>query len=100
MIDINGSFEYSKNVVINNNCSTGVAIIMVSPNPTTSVVNVSGLSGISHIQIINAQGQKMTNVVTRNSVKEIDLTAYAKGIYIVRVIAADGIMTNISIVKQ
>ena len=100
MIDINGSFEYSKNVVINNNCSTGVAIIMVSPNPTTSVVNVSGLSGINRIQVINAQGQKMTNVVTRNSVKEIDLTDYAKGIYIVRVIAADGIMTNISIVKQ
>ncbi|HSY75245.1 MAG TPA: T9SS type A sorting domain-containing protein, partial [Bacteroidia bacterium] len=72
----------------------------VYPNPTTGMVNMSiSLAGEKQnvgIRVINTMGQVLWNSkynnVSGSLKKQIDLSAYSKGIYIVQVTTDNGVM--------
>ena len=69
--------------------------VAVYPNPVTDRLNVEG-EGISEVNVIDLNGR---TVASAHSAGVIDLSAFSTGMYIVRVVAADGVHTS-KIVKK
>lgn len=68
--------------------------ISVYPNPATSKINIRcSLFGVqnSHIVICDLFGRKVLEIDMPNSLTEVDVGNWQKGLYIVRVITEDGI---------
>ncbi len=88
-IDFNGEFEYSEVK------SLDLDIInpTITPNPTTGVVYLSGLSefngGQYTLTILDAQGKEIerSSILIKNSSEQtrLDLSNFKKGVYIIRV---------------
>ena len=66
--------------------------ITVFPNPTTGVFTINSKEQISTIEIFSIVGERIYNHpnVTNNVSKEIDLTSFSKGSYLVKIVRPDG----------
>ncbi len=74
---------------------------MVSPNPATDVVNVQGLDeGSNRILLLDAGGKLLTAQAGTGNTQSLHIGSYPKGIYIVRVISANGTVVNVKVVKN
>jgi Secretion system C-terminal sorting domain len=86
MVDIDGGFEYSRVVYINNGKSG--ASITVGPNPFTDYIQLIGISSAeitrANVQIFNQTGQQVSYRVTGANAIALDETA-PKGLYILKV---------------
>jgi len=70
-----------------NHCSLSVAAqeineIVAFPNPTKGMVRFSGLEQATKIQVYSPLGQL---VLEKSATNEIDLSSFARGIYLVKV---------------
>lgn len=72
--------------------STNVAVY---PNPANNVLNVEG-EGISQVQLMDINGR---TVMTANNGGMLNIGSLANGVYVIRVVNADGVHTQ-KIVKQ
>ena len=72
--------------------------VMVYPNPSKNVFNIQGL-GIRKIEVFNVFGQAIISEETSNDDVQIDLSRYADGCYMLRVVTDNGI-TNSQLIKQ
>ena len=70
------------------------ANVAIYPNPATSVLRVEG-EGIEQVEIIDVNGR----VVMNTKAGRINVSSLADGIYMVRVVTADGVSTQ-KIVKK
>lgn len=72
-------------------------VVSVYPNPTSDVINLSLTEGIQTINITNLAG----SVVWRGDASQfpINVSSFAKGIYLVNMFLADGVKTEKVIVK-
>ncbi|MGD0711386.1 MAG: PKD domain-containing protein [Bacteroidales bacterium] len=68
------------------------------PNPATDNITVM-ISGKATIEMLNAEGQIMKSIVADNNETIIDVSSFAKGIYIVKVISEKGITVK-KFIKQ
>ena len=59
---------------------------MVYPNPVSEVLRIESLKP-AEVQVFNALGQK---VKTFKNTNEINVSDWAEGVYVLRIIAADG----------
>ena len=64
--------------------------ISISPNPVYGFLVVDNLSQQSVISIINITGQELFNQISTNSRAEIDMSAYPRGIYIIKIRDKEG----------
>lgn len=108
-IDINGDFGYSATTMFNditmifsNVTSSGVKevkiggdAISVYPNPVESELRVSG--DCASIEVYDFAGQKVAAV---NGASVVDMSDFAAGIYLVKVVTADGKSVVKKIVKK
>ena len=99
MVNIDGSFEYSKVIAMKLNCDRSE--IVVYPNPVTDILNIN----ITNAQDNETQASLFDNagrlVHTKNLISgtnTIDMTRFSKGVYLLTLKNNSGIQ-NIKIVK-
>lgn len=95
-VDIEGNFSYTsvRSVVF------GTSNISLTPNPVSSELTVSGLSGVHEILIKNALGELVRTQRTPGSTVRINMVELPAGIYFVIVKKEDGSTDNYSILKK
>ena len=66
--------------------------VVVYPNPTSGAFNVdlTQLKSTANVQIINTLGEVVAERSNQTGVANFDMTAYASGMYMVRVMNAEG----------
>jgi len=67
--------------------------INIYPNPSNGVFNVEG-NGIQRVEVLNAMGQTLFIQETQDNRIQIDLSGKAKGMYLLRVVTENGILSN------
>lgn len=72
--------------------------VLVYPNPSNGVFNIQG-QGIRKIEVFNAFGQAVVSEETSNDHLQIDLSRYADGCYMLRVVTDNGI-SNRQLIKR
>ncbi len=72
--------------------------VLVYPNPSNGVFNIQG-QGIRKIEVFNALGQAVVSEETSNDHLQIDLSRYADGCYMLRVVTDNGI-SNRQLIKR
>lgn len=100
-VDNDGKFTYSPVVAVTGTgaCSTGVSV-KVSPNPTRDVVNIQGLVTGSTVTVYGINGQKMTSLIATGTNQSINMRMFANGVYILRISAVDGSVSNLKVIKN
>ena len=73
-----------------------IADLVVSPNPTSDVVRVNSAVEIDKIEVYTILGTKMRTVLKSES---IDLSEFQSGIYLLKIFAANAILTK-KVIKQ
>ncbi|MCF8464541.1 MAG: T9SS type A sorting domain-containing protein [Flavobacteriales bacterium] len=69
--------------------------VSVYPNPTTDVLNISGLEGTGTISIYNAVGQEAMTVPFSNSDRmKLNLSELVSGVYLVKIRSEKGVVTH------
>ncbi len=100
MIDNNGTYTYSRTIVLNAQGSNAAAAVRIWPNPVNSQLNI-GTDGatLQSITIYDIQGK----VVSRVQVGEagsIDCSMLAAGVYFLNASDKEGNVTTIPFVKK
>jgi hypothetical protein len=72
--------------------------VLVYPNPSNGVFNIQG-QGIRKVEVFNAFGQAVVSEETSNDHLQIDLSRYADGCYMLRVVTDNGII-NRQLIKK
>ena len=72
---------------------SATARVKVYPNPSEGIFNIEG-QGIRKVEVFNAFGQTVHSEETENGIVQLDLTNRAAGIYLVRILTADGILNQ------
>lgn len=100
MVDVDGHFTYSPTIALNanGNCSAA-GNISVSPNPTIDVVNIQGLKINSLMRLIDMNGKKLMELIAVNNTQQLNISQYAKGVYLLQVEDATGAVRSVKIVK-
>ena len=101
MADADGHYVYSKilTVTANDNCNLFLQPT-VSPNPASDFITVAGLVKGSHVSLINAAGTRLTGIeATSSSSQRIDISKFAKGVYVLRIEATDGSIHTVRVIK-
>ena len=71
----------------------------VSPNPTSGSVSIETNVASGEIAVFDLFGRKITSAMLNEGRAEIDLSGYAKGIYVARISSEAGTST-IKLVKE
>ncbi|MDR2010251.1 MAG: DUF2436 domain-containing protein [Bacteroidales bacterium] len=78
----------------NNIESNNLAELAVYPNPANTVLNVSSSSGISQIEIYNNFGQLVYEGQEDTNITIINLSDFGAGMYTLRAVTQDGVITK------
>jgi hypothetical protein len=73
MNDWDGSATYSQIVTVSTNCNASV-VLSVYPNPTSSMVTVTGIVGKAQIRVVNSLGQVLQTVETSQVSQTINIS--------------------------
>ena len=89
-VDLDGSYNYSKIISIKPDENNGSSIV-ISPNPSQGLYQIdfgNGANGFIQLEVVDMQGNliEKQNLSNKNSTS-IDLSKYASGVYILKVIA-------------
>ncbi len=84
MVDIDGGVEYSNVLLVRSNCDGKMPVVLY-PNPAMSGSTLGNLgAGEKRITLFDATGKLLLKNTTTNSQYLIDLTRYARGMYMVK----------------
>jgi len=59
--------------------------ISLLPNPAKDKITVSALHALKSIEIYDAQGRLLQTIIDNNKTKNIDLSSYVRGVYLVKI---------------
>ena len=94
---------YVDDVRVGNNPDVGVAelstLATVNPNPTTGSVAIEANAADGDVTVFDLFGRQVMSATLRNGRAELDLSAFAKGVYVARISSEAGIST-IKLVKE
>lgn len=92
-VDVNGHITYSKIVSIKRNPNANS--IIISPNPTTGIINISGNQQIKTFILFDAIGRKIYSAKEEiNNSRRINLSNLASGVYVYSIVFKDGQREN------
>jgi Concanavalin A-like lectin/glucanases superfamily/Secretion system C-terminal sorting domain len=97
IIDKNGGYKYS-NIIRISSQSTNQPVI-IFPNPVKDVITISGLKQTGTIKIISADGKMMQQQIVTAQTITLDLSNYAKGIYLLQYLVKGEVLSQ-KIIKQ
>ena len=95
---------YVDDVWVGNDPSVGVGEIStlaatVSPNPTTGSVAIEANAADGDVTVFDLFGRQVMSATLRNGRAELDLSAFAKGVYVAR-ISSEASTSTIKLVKE
>ena len=102
MVDTDGQFSYSNIVTLTGSgaCSAG-APILIYPNPTSNFINIYGLAiGINRFSIYDVEGKKVMEISSKTASQSINISSFAKGIYLLNIVNENGTKTTFKVEKQ
>jgi hypothetical protein len=76
--------------------------VLVTPNPASSFVNVymsKNNNSLSHIIVSDANGKLVEKISTADQTHQINVSRYAKGIYVIKVIGTENTSTQKVIIQ-
>lgn len=68
-------------------------LVKVFPNPSNGIFNIEG-NGSRKVEVLDACGQIVFSKETEDDCVQIDLSAKANGLYLLRVVSNNGVTTN------
>ncbi|MFY0674090.1 MAG: DUF4961 domain-containing protein [Bacteroidia bacterium] len=69
--------------------------LKIYPNPTVGLLQVQfGNAEVSSVQIVNLQGQIISNTTGKNGIATFDLSTVKPGMYLVQVVTDSGVITK------
>ncbi len=71
----------------------------IYPNPTSGIVNISAKTSNNQIQVFDATGRSVYSINSNKQLTTLDLSAYGKGLYLIKVSDGKNIVTKKIIVK-
>lgn len=77
--------QYALNVVTAVDKVTGPVAISVYPNPTSDVVNISGIETGNRISVYNMLGQQLFEKVASQNIVSISMSGHPSGVYFIQV---------------
>ena len=82
MIDVDGKFEFSKIIAMKLDCSQ--SSVFVYPNPVTDILNVNITNSQNNVtaDLFDQNGKRMYSGKLISGTNLIDMTKFAKGIYL------------------
>jgi hypothetical protein len=95
-IDLNGAFEFSKIVVIQNENQKSVTW-KAYPNPVYSQLTIEGFQGV--VTIYNLLGQPLKTIKIQNDVEQISFSDLEDGQYLIEMMGTNGTKTIQRIIK-
>lgn len=101
-VDNDGKYTYSPIVQVSGTgaCGTGQQVTVL-PNPAANLINIIGLDGSKNmITLFDINGKKLAETTTTASTQNINISRYAKGVYIITIQAANGSVNSVKVVKQ
>lgn len=101
-VDNDGRFTYSQVITLTGNgaCSAGMGIT-VSPNPASNLLNIQHLDGgKNQVTLFDMNGKKLTEVLATGTSQSINISKYAKGVYMLRIQNASGNISTVKVVKE
>ena len=81
IISRDGSIFYSNVIVIKTN---NLPSIILSPNPASSTLTVSGLSQAGMLSIFDCSGSNLFSTTTQNTSIRLSVSQFPEGVYIIR----------------
>ena len=96
MTDNNGNVTYSTIIIVNSTDRQG---LLLSPNPASNIVTVSGLFEKGNLTIFNADGAIILTTAVNAPTIRINISQLAAGVYIVRYTDAKRILLKKLMVK-
>jgi|GEM_PF-1788991 len=78
--DINGSFEYSTTLKLENSNTIGHPFT-IAPNPASSTLYVTTATAGKELTIYDVTGRKMLSIILSNEKNEVNITTLSPGIY-------------------
>ena len=70
------------------------------PNPVKDVLNLSYISNISKVAVLNLLGQQMISSEMNANQGQLDMSALAAGTYLVKILTEDNLEKTIKVIKQ
>ena len=100
----NAEGVYVDDVWVGNDQGVGVdemsvLAVNVSPNPTSSSVMVEATVGIGEVKVFDLFGRQVMSATLREGRAELDLSGFAKGVYVARISSEAGTST-VKLVKE
>ncbi len=95
MVDLDGSFKYSKIINIENKLQSE---LKVYPNPTSDYFSILGNEHFEKLQIVDAAGRIVKEYLPQNENK-YELKGLGAGVYFVKIINREFLVTNKLIIK-
>lgn len=96
-VDHNGSYAYSDVRMLTFDKGTTIDIY---PNPATSAINLSGLSGNEHIYLFDVSGRVVKHLKADNAMVQIPLNNLDEGMYQVKIVDQEGSTSAHKIMKS
>jgi hypothetical protein len=98
-IDKDGTFSYSKIVLLNNKTTAGSFIVY--PNPASNVIQISAqISTTAIAELFDAVGRRLIQKNISTTISEISTTNIPSGTYLLRITANDAIQSEKIVVKH
>lgn len=82
-----------------NTTSYNIDETKIFPNPTSDVINIQSNSKVGLIEVFDAQGRKLENIILNDFEIKFDFSNYQKGTYFIKFITDLGIVTK-KIIKE
>ncbi len=83
MLDLDGHYTLSKIIRLSNYPDDQ---LLISPNPATDLVSLSGLRSGGIIEMLNIQGEVLRRIHITAQTQTVNITGYPVGIYIIKYI--------------
>jgi hypothetical protein len=100
MEDLDGTYTVSAIVTASADCG-GVTSVSVYPNPATTQITITGMSGVNtQIRILNLHGQVAQTISTLNKAETLDISQLPTANYVIQVVENGTITLNEKLVKM
>lgn len=94
-------FRFTRGVINGSDPDLPVDTVTLYPNPATNILKVSNLKGIRSLTVVSLEGKVLAELTHMDrTTYDIDMTACARGIYLITMLASDGGVEVYKVMKE
>ncbi len=97
IVDKNGKTSYSQLLKVAISTKLNVSVY---PNPANNEIAVSGIVKGSTLQILDISGRIISQQIVNNEAQTINISKLSKGVFVIKTIQPNGVVSNTSFIKD